>query len=196
AGGGRLHCEVRLGHSHSPPLTPGLCSLMPVPLTPPWGPLPRSGTRLSHHRAAALAYPELSKQVVVFAMGTNPKTDHRILALDTYGAPANTHTDRKDRAALTYPLKIQTRVRRVALPEAIVLACQVLDTPGKTAKTAHEILCQMGVHNSSNPCGRVRPASNSWSACAASFSSTASDCAKVVSHCSSPARSSRISCAS
>ena len=153
AGGGRLHCEVRLGHSYSPPLTPGLCSLMPVPLTPPWCPLPRSGTRLSHHRSVALACLELSKQVVVFGMGTNPKPDHRILALDSYGAPANTHTDGKDGASLAHPLKIETGVRGIVLPEAIILARQVLDTAWYTVKTPNEIFRQMGVHNSSNPCG-------------------------------------------
>ena len=78
-------------------------------------------------------------------MGTNPKPDYRVLSLDPHGAPANTHPDRKDGAPLTHLLKIQTGVRGIALPEAIILACQVLDTPWQTAKTPDEILCQMGM---------------------------------------------------
>ncbi len=97
----------------------------------------------TRQRSVALACLELPKQMVVFGMWTNPKPDHRVLALDPHGAPANTNTDRKDGATLTHPLKIQTGVRGVALPEAIIFARQVLDTPWQTAKTPDEILCQM-----------------------------------------------------
>ena len=94
-------------------------------------------------------------------MRTNPKPNHRVLTLDAHGTLANTNTNRKDRVPLTHLLKIHTGVCRVALPEAIILAREILDTPWQTAKTPDEILCKMGVHSSSNPCGRVRPASNS-----------------------------------
>src|SRR5262249_5018110 len=134
--------------------------------------------------------------MVVFRMRTDPKPDHCVLTLDAHGTPANTHTYRKDRVPLAHLLKIQTGVCRVTLPEAIIFARELLDTPWQTAKTPNKILGQMGVHSSSNPCGRVRPASNSRSACAANCSSRSSDCAKVVSHWSSPAISSRTSCAS
>src|SRR5262245_8326973 len=76
-------------------------------------------------------------------MRTDPKPDHRVLTLDAHGTPANTHTHRKDGAPLTHLLKIQTGVCRVVLPEAIVLARELLDTPWQTAKTPDEILGQM-----------------------------------------------------
>ena len=86
--------------------------------------------RSAAHRTRPYTITQGNGMIEVSAhMTAFPKPDHRVLALDSYGAPANTNTDGKDMATPAHLLKIQTGVRRIALPEAIMLAHQVLDTP-------------------------------------------------------------------